>query len=115
MKDEACVFCKIIDGEVLSSIVFENDDVIVFENIEPVADTHVLICPKKHVESFLKLSSDQTLDKMVEAAQKVIVDRKIEGGYKLIFNGGKYQSVPHIHWHLLAGDLEKNDDILNRT
>lgn len=113
MKD--CVFCKIIKKEIPSEIVFEDSDVIVFKNIEPVADVHVLICPKQHVESFLKINNEFNLDNMVKAAQKMIKDLKIESGYKLCINGGKYQSVPHLHWHLLAGNLEKNDDIINNT
>ena len=109
-----CIFCKIIDKKLPSKIVFENSDVIVFENINPVATTHLLICPKKHIKSFLDMGTDFSLDKMTEAAKIVIKERKIEDGYKLIFNGGKYQSVSHLHWHVLGGNLEDPDDILNK-
>lgn len=113
MKD--CVFCKIIKGELPSDKVYEDDDVIAFNNIEPVADTHILICPKQHIESVLNISSKFDFSKLIIVLQKLISEKNIQDGYKLVINGGKYQSVPHLHIHLLAGNLEKNDDILNNT
>lgn len=112
---EDCIFCKIIKGELPSDKVYEDNDVIAFNNIEPVADTHILICPKKHIQNFLNISSKFDFSKIVYVIQKLINDKNIQDGYKLVINGGKYQSVPHLHWHLLAGNLEKNDDILNNT
>lgn len=110
-----CVFCKIVAGELPSKKVYEDGEVLIFENIKPVADTHLLICPKKHIESFLRISKNFDISPMIEAAQKVIVEKNIQDGYKLVFNGGKYQEVPHLHWHLLAGNLEKEQDVLNKT
>ncbi|HET7099126.1 MAG TPA: HIT domain-containing protein [Patescibacteria group bacterium] len=108
-----CLFCKIIRGELPSKKVYEDDSALVFENINPVAEIHVLVVPKKHISTFLDLNSE--IDSMVNAAQKVIKDKNISDGYKLIVNGGKYQSVPHFHLHLLAGKLESQDDVLNKT
>lgn len=111
---EDCIFCKIISGEVPSDKVYEDNEVVIFKNIEPVAETHLLVCPKSHIESFLRISKSFDISPMIEAVQKVIVERNIQDGYKLVFNGGRYQSVPHLHWHLLAGRLEE-EDILNKT
>lgn len=111
---EDCIFCKIVRGEVPSEKVYENGDVIIFKNIKPVAETHLLICPKKHIESFLRISKNFDISPMIQAVQKIIVEKNIQDGYKLVFNGGKYQLVPHLHWHLLAGKLEEGD-VLNKT
>lgn len=110
-----CVFCKIIKGELPSDKVYEDNDIIAFNNIEPVADTHILICPKQHIQNILNISLKFDFSKITSVIQKLINEKGIQGGYKLVVNGGKYQSIPHLHIHLLAGNLEKNDDILNRT
>lgn len=107
MADE-CVFCKIIKGEIPSKNVYEDDETLGFLNINPVSETHILIVPKKHISSFMEIENGFDLSGMVKAAQKIIKDKKIEKGYRLIFNGGKYQAVPHLHLHLLAGNLEKH-------
>lgn len=112
---EDCIFCKIVKGELPSKKVFENDDVIAFENIYPAAETHILVCPKNHIESVLNIDKEFNLFPMYEAAQKIIFEKKLEKGYKLVFNGGKYQSIPHLHWHLLAGELEENGDVIHKT
>ncbi len=107
-----CIFCKIMNRELPSQNVFETESVLVFKTIKPVAEYHYLVVPKKHVKSFMELGDD--IKDMKDAAQEVIKQNNIASGYKLIFNGGKYQEVMHIHWHLLAGKLEDNDDILNQ-
>ncbi len=110
---EDCVFCKIVKKEIPSNIIFENEDVIVFKTIAPVAEHHYLVCPKKHIASFMELDSE--ILSITKTAQEVIKKFEIVDGYKLIFNGGKYQEVMHVHWHLLAGKLEDEDDILKKT
>lgn len=101
-----CIFCKIIKKEILSDIIYEDDFVIVFNDIKPVAKTHILIIPKKHISNFLDIKNNFDFSKMIKVTQKIIKKNKIDLGYKLIFNGGKYQEIPHLHWHLLAGDLK---------
>lgn len=102
-----CVFCKIVKGEIPArKIRYEDNDVMAFDNITPVAKTHILIIPKKHILNFLDIKDDFDFSKMVKATQKIILENKIKSGYKLMFNGGKYQEIPHLHWHLLAGDLK---------
>lgn len=103
-----CIFCKIASHGAETKVEFENDFVIAFPSISPAAETHIIIIPKEHIPTFTDLEEKHKdlFIEMAKATQKIIEDKKISGGYKLIFNGGKYQSVNHIHWHLLAGDLE---------
>jgi histidine triad (HIT) family protein len=102
-----CVFCKISSGKIPVEKVFETSEVVCFYDIHPSAEKHVLIVPKEHIESFLLLDADELLGKMRRAAQRLIIDLELEGGYRLVFNGGRYQHVPHLHWHLLGGDIKK--------
>jgi histidine triad (HIT) family protein len=101
---EDCIFCKLIKGELPRKFEYEDDKVVAFKSNKPAAEIHILIVPKKHVATFLDLSGE--MNNLVQAAQKVIHDKKIESGYKLAVNGGKYQEVQHFHLHLLAGELE---------
>lgn len=109
---EDCIFCKIIKGEIKVDFVHEDDDCVVFNSNAPVAQHHLLVVPKRHMTSFMEL--DDAVSSMTRVAQKMITDFKLESGYKMIFNGGKYQEVMHVHWHLLSGNLEKNGDIINK-
>lgn len=103
---EDCIFCKIVKGEITTEKVYEDNDVIAFKDIKPAATVHILLCPKKHIESFLRISNNFDVTPMVKAAQRIIGEKNIQEGYKLVINGGKYQEVPHLHWHLLGGDLK---------
>ena len=112
-----CIFCKIVKGVAPSKIQGESKSVIAFDSIAPVAKYHILITPKKHLDTFLdvKRADAELFYEMIYLAQKIIREKKIDGGYKLLFNGGKYQVVNHLHWHLLGGELEDVHDILNNT
>ncbi len=111
---DSCIFCKIVQKQAPATIEYENDDVICFRNIAPVAQTHILIVPKIHIDSFATIDG-ATIAALTKGAQELINKLGIGGAYKLVVNGGKYQSVPHFHWHLLAGKLENEDDILHQT
>lgn len=100
-------------GEAPSKKVYEDDESVVVENIYPVAETHLLVIPKKHIATFMDLESD--MDYLVKVVQKVITKLGIKNGYKLGINGGKYQSIGHFHIHILAGKLENEDDVFNKT
>lgn len=113
-----CIFCKIAKHEAPGKIELENDDVIAFDSIDPVSEVHIIIIPKGHVSTFTDLEEDHKdlLMAMAKVAQKLIEMKKISGAYKLVFNGGKYQSVRHIHWHLIAGkELDNEEYVINRT
>lgn len=102
MKD--CIFCKLIKGEIPRKFEYEDDKVVAFNSNKPVAEVHILIVPKNHKSTFMELG-DEVLD-MAKAAQKIIKDKNLLGGYRLCFNGGKYLEVMHVHLHLMAGKIE---------
>lgn len=112
MKD--CIFCKIAQKEIPAKIVFEDDDVIAFHDRAPLAPVHILIIPKKHIESIADISVEDAplMGQMIYAAKKIAEDLKIsEKGYKLLFRVGRHggQEVQHIHLHLIGGARLKED------
>jgi len=102
-----CIFCKIINGEIESDIVFENDKLIAFKDLNPQAPIHILIIPKKHISRIedLKKQDSSLMGDLVFAAKQIAVKMNVKGGYRLVFNNGSNagQEVEHIHLHLLAG------------
>ncbi len=103
-----CTFCKISQHELPADIVYEDDDLIAFNDIGPQAPTHVLIIPKIHVPSVNELTEDNCdlVSKLVLRAKAIAAERGLaEPGYRLVMNcnaeGG--QTVFHIHLHLLGG------------
>jgi histidine triad (HIT) family protein len=102
-----CLFCKIARKEILSKVVYEDADVFAFEDISPQAPTHILICPRKHVESLNDATpEDQTmLGKLQLVAAQLARERNLLEGYRTVINngGGAGQSVFHLHVHLLGG------------
>jgi histidine triad (HIT) family protein len=103
-----CVFCKIVKGELKTKFEKETKNVVVFRDIKPAAELHFLIVSKEHILGFLDIKErhKNLLSEMFNVARELIKREKIEKGYKLIFNGGKYQFVPHLHWHLLGGKMK---------
>jgi histidine triad (HIT) family protein len=104
-----CIFCKIVNGEIPSAKVFESDNVIAFNDINPKAKVHVLIVPKKHIESVKTLeNADKDLvGELIFTAKKIASEKNLKG-YKLVINVGKDggQIVDHLHLHLLSGDYK---------
>ena len=107
MKED-CIFCKIIKGEIPSSKVYEDDKVVAFNDINPVAPMHVLVIPKKHYESILEIDdNDMDIIGHIHKVIKQIVTEKgyDKTGFRIINNCGDdgCQEVKHIHFHILAG------------
>jgi len=103
-----CLFCKIIAREVPGSIVYEDERVLAFNDINPQAPTHVLIVPKRHVASLSDLTEDddRMVGELVRRAAAIARDRGIAtGGYRTVFNTNRDagQTVFHIHLHLIGG------------
>jgi len=101
-----CIFCKIVKKQVPSDIVYEDEDIIAFKDINPGAPVHILIVPKVHISSLNELADTELAGKMILAAKKVAKMYNIDkSGYKLIVNTGEGagQLVRHIHMHLLGG------------
>lgn len=103
-----CIFCKIIAGEIPSDIVYRDDEVIAFPDINPLAPTHLLIIPGKHISSLVDLTeADSSLTgHMISVANQLAKSGGIsESGYRLVINCGRQggQGVDHLHLHLLGG------------
>lgn len=112
-----CIFCKIVKGSIPAEMEAQTSLVLAFKSIDPVAKEHILIIPKEHITTFLDLEDKhkEILIDMAKVAQELVEKKKIQNGYKLVFNGGKYQAIPHIHWHLLGGELYDKEDSANKT
>jgi histidine triad (HIT) family protein len=104
----SCVFCNIAQGQIPATVVFENEDVMAFRDLNPQAPTHALVIPKRHISTINDVNEQDAalLGKMVLAAKTVASTEGFhEAGYRLVFNvnsdGG--QTVYHIHLHILGG------------
>ena len=103
-----CLFCRIVRREIPSSIVYEDDRVLAFNDINPQAPTHVLIVPKRHIASLndLNQEDDALVGELVRRAAAIAKERGIAaGGYRTVFNTNRDagQTVFHLHLHLLGG------------
>ncbi len=103
-----CIFCKIIAGEMDNEIIYEDDKVVAFDDINPQAPTHILIVPKKHIPTALDLTEQENelVGHIYQVANKLAQEQGFaEDGFRVVNNcnddGG--QMVYHIHYHLLAG------------
>jgi histidine triad (HIT) family protein len=103
-----CLFCKIVEGTIPSSVVYEDDRIFAFNDIDPQAPTHVLIVPKRHIPTLndVGVEDEQIIGELVRRAATIAKERGFsETGYRTLFNTnrGAGQSVFHIHLHLLGG------------
>jgi histidine triad (HIT) family protein len=104
----SCLFCRIIQREVPASIVYEDDRVLAFNDINPQAPTHVLLIPKRHIGSLndLEPDDDQIVGELVRRASEIAKERGISAsGFRTVFNTNRDagQTVFHIHLHLVGG------------
>jgi len=102
-----CIFCKIINGEFGTKFVYEDTDVVVFNDINPKADTHLLVVPRFHVETLNELDNEKLLAKLLMTVKKVTKQLGIKS-YKTLINTGREagQEVFHLHIHILAGEIK---------
>lgn len=103
-----CIFCKIVSGDIPGDIVYQDDDVLAFRDLNPQAPTHILVIPKRHISTLndLQNSDAELVGKMYLAAKKIAADEGIaEDGYRTTMNCNAMagQTVFHIHLHLLGG------------
>ncbi len=103
-----CLFCKIINGEIPSAKVYEDEKVYAFRDIEPQAPVHILIIPKEHIASANELTEENAsvVGHIFAVAAKIAKDEGIaEGGYRIVNNCGQDggQTVGHLHFHMLGG------------
>jgi len=105
---EDCIFCKIISGAFNTEFVYQDDDVVVFKDINPKAETHLLVVPRVHVASLNELEDERLMGKLILAVKNVTKQLGIKS-YKTLINTGKEagQEVFHLHIHILAGEIKK--------
>jgi len=98
-----CIFCKIVKGEIPKEFRYQDDLIVAFDDIKPVADTHVIFAPREHIVAFEDLTKDEILSSVRRGMQKIISDKKLIGrGYKILVNGGGAQIINHLHFHLIG-------------
>ena len=105
---EDCLFCKIIKGEVPSNKVYEDEEILAFNDINPAAPIHILVIPKKHINSLVEIEKEDEIliGKIYGVINKIAEEKGFkENGYRVIVNCGKDagQEVMHLHFHVLAG------------
>ena len=108
MSEKDCLFCKIVDGDVPADIVYENDSLIAFRDINPKAPTHILLIPRRHIATMNDLQEGDMpiAGELFTTAARIAADEGLaEDGYRVVMNCNEAagQSVFHIHLHLLGG------------
>ena len=103
-----CIFCQIVTGKVPSKTLYQDEEVVAFHDINPMAPTHVLIIPKRHIPSLTHLTDAETplIGHMTKVANQLAKEEGVaESGYRLVISSGEQggQVVPHLHMHLLGG------------
>ena len=105
--DPNCIFCKIVRGEIPCKKVYEDDDVLAFHDIQPLADVHFMLVPKKHIASLYQATMDDApvLGRMLALAPALAKEQGAGDGFRTIINTGRVgqQEVQHIHIHVIAG------------
>ena len=102
-----CIFCKIINGEIPSDKVYEDDQILAFRDIAPQAPVHIIVIPKQHIQSANEINefNSPIVGKIFEAIPVIAKHCGLTNGYRIITNVGDdgCQSVKHIHFHILGG------------
>ena len=115
---EDCIFCKIIRKEIPANVVYEDDMVIAFKDINPVAKIHIVVIPKKHIESLEKVELEKDGKYIVAIHNAIqVITRSLEieeQGYRVVTNisNNAGQEVKHIHYHILAGEKLRKYEII---
>lgn len=106
-NSEDCIFCKIIKGQIPSKKVYEDQDIIAFHDINPVAPVHFMLVPKIHFASLEEAQDEHqaVLGKMMVMASKLAREQGLKNGFRTIINTGMIarQEVPHLHVHIIGG------------
>ena len=104
---ENCLFCRIATGEIPSAKVYEDDTVLAFRDIHPLAPFHVLVIPKQHLSGAADVAPENSavVAHIFEVIAQIARDHQLDGGFRVVTNCGPdaAQSVQHLHFHILAG------------
>lgn len=102
-----CIFCKIANGEIPSTKLYEDDKILAFLDLEPQAPTHFLVIPKTHIASVNEINTDnaETVAHIFTVIAQIAKEQGLEKGYRVVTNIGEDggQSVAHLHFHVLGG------------
>ena len=102
-----CIFCKIANKEIPSQVVYEDDKVIAFKDLDPQAPVHFLVIPKEHIKSADELNAENcaVIGHIFEVIPQITKELGLENGYRVINNCGEDggQTVMHLHFHILGG------------
>ncbi len=102
-----CIFCKIIKGDIPSTKVYEDDDMIIIKDLNPQAPVHLLLIPKEHYANIIEMtdSQSQTLARCLKKLSTLTDELGLQNGFRLVSNKGEdgCQSVGHLHIHILGG------------
>ena len=96
-----CIFCKIATHEISKDFIYEDGEIMVFQDIHPIKEKHLLIIPKKHYVDFMQLNDDKLMVKIKNKIQGLVEENKLtNSGFRIVVNGGGAQAVDHLHFHL---------------
>ena len=102
-----CIFCKIVEGKIPAKKVYEDEDILAFNDINPARPVHLLVIPKKHITSLATVVAEDTavLCKMLAKANEIATAQGSPDGFRVIINTGRigHQEVPHLHLHIVGG------------
>lgn len=103
-----CIFCKIVNGEIPSTKMYEDENMVIIKDIEPQATLHYLLIPKEHYANIIEMTDEQavTLSKCIKKLSTLVDELGLNDGFRLVSNKGENgcQSVEHLHIHILGGE-----------
>lgn len=105
-----CIFCRIIRKKIPKEFTYESANLVVFPDINPAADIHILIVPKEHISGIGDIENGHgaLLTEIYQTVNQLVTDNNLgKNSYRVVVNGGKAQHVPHLHFHLLGGKWYK--------
>ena len=105
---DECIFCKIIKKEIPSNIVYEDNEILAFRDINPVAPVHILVIPKKHIGSVIELNEEdeKLIGRIYTVINRIVKQENIDNtGFRIVVNCGEDggQEVKHLHFHIIGG------------
>ena len=107
MSDANCIFCRIVRGEIPSKKVYEDEEMLAFNDINPARPVHILVIPKRHIESLAHVTDADAplLGKMLAVANRLATEQGSPDGFRVLINTGRigHQEVAHLHIHIVGG------------
>lgn len=102
-----CIFCKIVRGEIPAKKVYEDEEILAFNDINPIRPVHILVIPKQHIVSLMEVGMEQqaVLGRMLAKSNEIARSQGLDDGFRAIINSGRigHQEVYHLHLHIIGG------------